>query len=235
MKLRMFTSHLLIAQDYLKRMLSPETMEKLRAAICDDPQPEDLEICFLLDKLVENQPVISLGAVRKSSSPSIRQHEVVKKELMDRFSQQSTSLIASNTPRSCIICTCSLTESLYFTSCMHSYCKDCYEDSQGESNLTQCECTLPIEEAIWIDKSPPATTGEGADTDDDEFEADPRNWVTAAGLLMPGAKMTAIKNLVRGWLNESADTKITIFTQFLSMVDLLSMVCADEGWGFVTV
>lgn len=234
MKIRMFTSHMFVAQDFLKHILTLDTMRKLRAAVSDDPKPEDLETCFILDKLVNNQPVVGLDAVRNSSSPSINQYEVAKAELMAHYTQQSAILSASNAPRICMDCRCPPGDNFYFTSCMHFYCQNCYENPEGETKSTQCKCGLVIEEAIRIDESPPGTAMGNNDATDD-LGVTARNWVAAAGPLMPCAKLTAIKSLVTGWLNESADTKVAIFTQFLSMVDLLSLVCQSEGWGFATV
>ena len=69
----------------------------------------------------------------------------------------------------------------------------------------------------------------------DEKGEDDIDWVATAGHLVPGAKLAAIRTLINSWFQDSTETIVIMFTQFLDMVRILSYMCEKEGWGYTTV
>lgn len=50
-----------------------------------------------------------------------------------------------------------------------------------------------------------------------------------------GSKMTAVRDIVRQWLQEDKDNKIAIFTHFVDSQRILEMVCEEEKWHYAKV
>ncbi|PGG96889.1 hypothetical protein AJ79_09413 [Helicocarpus griseus UAMH5409] len=69
LRLRMFTSHLLIAQKALKDSLTVADMESFRSSVGEDAKPDDVKICGLLQGLVEEhetcagETMLNIGSV----------------------------------------------------------------------------------------------------------------------------------------------------------------------------
>ena len=58
----------------------------------------------------------------------------------------------------------------------------------------------------------------------------PDSWIDTKGPLVPSTKTLAIKAQILDWTDIAPDEKIIIFTQFHSMIKILSRLCKDEGW-----
>lgn len=67
---------------------------------------------------------------------------------------------------------------------------------------------------------------------DDEDDLD---WIAIAADAMPSAKLTEMRNIVAEWITVDPETKIVIFTQFYSVVHLISTICEGAQWGYTTV
>lgn len=50
-----------------------------------------------------------------------------------------------------------------------------------------------------------------------------------------GSKMTAVRDIVRQWLQEDRDNKIAIFTHFVDSQRILEMICEEEKWHYAKV
>lgn len=69
---------------------------------------------------------------------------------------------------------------------------------------------------------------------EDDYETDAedfiRDWIPLIGSSMPAAKLTKIREITKKWIHEDAKVKIVIFVFFLGSVELLQMMCKQEGW-----
>ncbi|KAL1981129.1 hypothetical protein VTN96DRAFT_3063 [Rasamsonia emersonii] len=71
------------------------------------------------------------------------------------------------------------------------------------------------------------------DDGDESNEADEtKDWMAIAGHLMPSAKVTKVREIIREWLHEAPDTKVVIFTQFRVMATIFGSMCIQEDWGY---
>ena len=68
---------------------------------------------------------------------------------------------------------------------------------------------------------------EESDVSEDEDEN--TDWIQACDGDMPGAKLSKIKEVIRGWIEDNPDVKILIFTQFLDFVQMLATTLRREG------
>lgn len=148
------------------------------------------------------------------------------------------------------------------TSCMHIYCRQCLMIMSNEavaagSGIMKCiACgntfhgsalytptqtvkpsdargspvwdvdmtALKRERGVAVRGKGPA--GKGADV--------VSHWVDGAGKMLPSAKTLAFKAQVANWLQEDPNVKIIVYTQFISMIQILGKVCEMEGWDFLT-
>ncbi|WEW57749.1 hypothetical protein PRK78_003216 [Emydomyces testavorans] len=159
LRLRMFTSHLLLAQEMLRDILTDEVMKALSQSVGDSAQPADLEILLLLKKLQAKKPLPHLDDVMEANTLKSRLDSACHEEIMGKFRSLINSSSSNIDLRKCVKCK-SLPYIAYIASCMHS--------------------------------------------------------------------------CVAAWLNNAPDTKVTIFTQFLGMVNILGSMCSKEGWGYTT-
>lgn len=68
-----------------------------------------------------------------------------------------------------------------------------------------------------------------------EPEEEETDWIPICAEHIPSAKLTKIREIVAGWIAESSDVKVVIFTQFLDFVRILAVMCQKEGWPFACV
>lgn len=59
--------------------------------------------------------------------------------------------------------------------------------------------------------------------------------MSIAGHLMPSAKVTKVREIIREWLREAPDTKVVIFTQFRVMAGVFGSMCIEENWSYTCV
>lgn len=67
---------------------------------------------------------------------------------------------------------------------------------------------------------------------DDDDDDDMTDWIPIVGHLMPGAKLTKARDIVAAWLAEAPDTKVVIFTQFRSIIEIFRFICENEQRGY---
>lgn len=148
----------------------------------------------------------------------------------------------------------------HLTSCYHIYCKECIESilhsaAVHGSDKSRClECGVVFEKT-WQISQDKLTDAQNANPNysrtvnfiDDEIsreskamsqtlrdELSVKRWIAKAEVL-PSAKTMAIKAQLMNWFQEKPDQKVIIYTQFISMIHILSKICQIEGWGFETV
>lgn len=240
----MFTSHILLAHEMLQDILTDEVMRSLYASIGDDAQPADYEILELLDKLRGKVPLPTIDDILESTTTEPKQNSSVDEQIINNY---QIALSVNTELRNCKQCSAS-SYSAYILTCTHIHCTFCFPRLAKNQNGVVCRCG-PTIQAYTFCSAIPSLYGSALAMRDlvtentiqqppnasraDEGTSD--KWILAAGHLMPSAKLTAIRSLVANWLNGDPDTKVTIFTQFLGMVDILSCMCLKEGWGHTTV
>lgn len=244
LRLRLFTSHILLAQEMLKDILTDKVMEFLHKAVGADAEPEDLAILDLLDKLRVKVPLPTLDDMLESRTAEPERKYTMGEEIINRFRE---ALAIDIDLKNCQQCK-SPSYAAYILTCMHIYCNFCISRLTQYPNGYVCRCGPSVQASTYCN-SIPSLYGSALATRDmrngitiqhmpDAARAGERgleDWVIAAGHLMPSAKLTAVRSCVANWLNGNPDTKVTIFTQFLGMVDILSSMCLKEGWGHTTV
>lgn len=248
----MCTSHVLVASEKaLKKLLSRETIRAIRAEIADEAEPEDLETCYIYEKLIRGEKLPTFDEIQRSRPPGNGgpiEYSPKERALITQF---RTNLNAKDsTDQSCDMTTCRKCKSEpfdgYIMSCMHVTCYMCFLTLNRKKKRTETKCGCgemvtgfafyrvidSLRDEIPTKTTPPgsSTVLTGADIEQKDF-----NWVDAAGHLMQGAKLKAIRSCVLDWFSKSCNAKVVIFTQFLDMVRVLSAMCETEGWGYTTV
>ncbi|KAK8160923.1 SNF2 family N-terminal domain-containing protein, partial [Phyllosticta citrichinensis] len=153
-----------------------------------------------------------------------------------------------------------LPEDPMVTSCYHIYCKMCLEQVQhraaarGTQHARCSTCQDEYSKAIPCGNYELESVVQSQDFESDS-EAGPtskywkkkqrkkakdnksdeeviQNWIDLNGSVLPSAKTIAIKSQVLNWLEEDPNCKIIIYTQFVTMIQILSKVCEQERWGY---
>lgn len=255
----MFTSHLLSSHQTLKKILTPEIVRDLRATVTEDDDPEDLETCHLVKKLVTGQKLPSFEELY-DTHPTDKRWEPIpystrQRALVTRFRAKlcsGDSVERESEVREMLTCkTCRKSPfDAYITACMHVLCHPCFLNlNKGKSEI-KCGCGTLFQKihdvafyhTVESLRGPgPVNTGEETAVEAPRLatgyniEQAETDWVDDAGHLMQGAKLKAIRACVVDWFKKSPDAKVIIFTQFLDMTHILSCLCEHEGWGYVTV
>ena len=146
---------------------------------------------------------------------------------------------------------CGLTPKLaVVTSCRHTYCegcmrKDSQEASEKNSRLNRCKrCGLRYTgtqrynfeqwEHGTIPKPDPSQPGQAPGPLKKPKVRDIINqWIDTNGNMLPSAKTQAFKAQVLNWFEENPSVKIIVYTQFVTMIEILAKVCEIEGWSYV--
>ena len=256
----MFTSHVLSCHVTLKRILTPEIVRDLRAAVTEDGEPEDLETCYLVEKLVADRKLPLSEELYHANSSDKRREPIPytprQRALVTRFRVKLTLAESSeNESQISEILTCrKCRESpfdAYITTCTHVLCHTCFAGLNSGKSVLKCGCGTIFHDLQDVafyraieslrDSIPSRMSEDEAETvaprlatasDVDEGEID---WVKSAGHLMQGSKLNTIRACVVEWFKKAPDAKIIIFTQFLDMVRILVLLCEQEGWGCVQV
>ncbi|KAH7063453.1 SNF2 family N-terminal domain-containing protein [Macrophomina phaseolina] len=159
----------------------------------------------------------------------------------------------------CVVCH-ENPEEPYVTACYHIYCRECLELHQHECakdgmDYTRCRrCQIeytwahPCDEfeldSIISDaedaeinataapvnrwrKRMKKNKGKRRRGDDVEIT---RTWIERHGTVLPSAKTVAIKAQILNWLEDDPACKILVYTQFISMIQILKKICDTEGW-----
>ncbi|KMP00614.1 hypothetical protein CIRG_00756 [Coccidioides immitis RMSCC 2394] len=248
LKLRMFTSHLLLSQKVLQDILTDNVMKELRSYVGDDAQADDLKIIHLFDNLLSKQPLPTLDDVLGAKNAVANPRTLSQEDILDRYRTLLNSADCSADVKKCARCKSS-PYIAYIASCMHIYCHACITIVSRDRNRVKCSCSLEVHEFTFCDAIPALyhSIMEGEDPCDDQSstnragskekpeEMGSKNWTSLAGHLMPSAKLTSVRSCVAAWLANDPETKVTIFTQFLGMVEILSSMCVVEGWGHTTL
>lgn len=261
LRLRMFTSHLLLAQMVLKDFLTISEVQSLRLSISERSEPMDVQICSLLEDLIREQTLQENELEKSSSAPKTQLPKLQisnLQKLINDFVDDLKSPSEEPDKTKCIKCHRSPT-SVHLTSCRHIYCQDC----AGEAMIrigSVCDCGAPVEQTVYWDslesliasatlrsegnpiammnprkKSRRKVTRKGSNVEVEGQKETGINWVDYAGHLMPGAKLIAISSCLEGWFKRSSQTKVVIFTQFLEMAHILNSMCQKKDWGCLLV
>lgn len=159
----------------------------------------------------------------------------------------------------CVVCR-QIPDTPYVTACYHIYCQDCLRDHQHECarqgfEHSRCqECQI---EYTWahpcdgFDLDDIISDAEDAEINaaeapvkrwrrkqkgqkkkkkkNNEAEAT-KTWIEKHGTVLPSAKTIAVKAQILNWLEKDPACKILIYTQFLSMVEIMKKICSMENW-----
>nr|KMM65811.1 hypothetical protein CPAG_02154 [Coccidioides posadasii RMSCC 3488] len=248
LKLRMFTSHLLLSQKVLQDILTDNLMKELRSYVGGDVQADDLKIIHLFDNLLSEKPLPTLADVLGAKNAVANPRTLSQEDILNRYRTLLNSADCSADVKKCARCKSS-PYIAYIASCMHIYCHACITIVWRDRNRVKCSCSLEVHEFTFCDAIPALyhSIMEGEDPCDDQSstnkagskekpeEMGSKNWTSLAGHLMPSAKLTSVRSCVAAWLANDPETKVTIFTQFLGMVEILSSMCVVEGWGHTTL
>lgn len=270
LKLRMFNSHVLVAQDVVKEVVAvKENMTELLGLVDKNMEGTNPNraIVQLIQEMVQHQrarrtPRQEPGKLGSQFYEFVR--ELTAGENNDQRFERMTCALCKQIP----------TETLV-TSCMHLFCEDCLmslaelTENSGTSRSICPVCEVAIDEAEhfqpridvqsttfrlpskkdkktkgqqqqqrkkklpWNSKNPFFPSGNLGD--EEEEDEDDLDWVPYAAELMPSAKLSRIRQIIRQWITDSPDTKIVIFTQFRVMATILISMCMKEKWGYTLV
>ncbi|KAF2103420.1 P-loop containing nucleoside triphosphate hydrolase protein [Rhizodiscina lignyota] len=137
----------------------------------------------------------------------------------------------------------------WITSCFHIMCADCLEilqTSAAERDMSHARCpdcgdmfymASPLTD--WSFDLPDGEEEDGPKKKkkrgkkDDGGEKGVPSWLNMPNqYLLPSSKTVAIKAQILNWLEEDPGTKVIVYSQFLSMIRILSRVCMQEKWGY---
>lgn len=227
--LRMFTSHLLLPQDAIKQILTPQFMQEIEPEIKQSSDIEDSEVFNSLQASWFANPPKPLDRSGKEGSDA---------GISTLFeSVMGGSKEAANI-MDCIECN-QRQESVFILSCMHLCCFNCTPNLPRVGDKITCRCGLTVSYEPCLDlqkfcRSKAMRRERGSKSRCiDEFEQDMGTRTMSETVL--SAKLRAVKMFISKWLKESPDIKITIFTQFLGMISAIASVCEAEGWRYTTV
>ncbi|KAB2573725.1 SNF2-related protein [Lasiodiplodia theobromae] len=71
----------------------------------------------------------------------------------------------------------------------------------------------------------------GKDRNDEESVT--RTWIEKNGTVLPSAKTIAVKAQILNWLQQDPEAKILVYTQFISMIQIMKKICQMEEWNFL--
>ncbi|KLJ06518.1 hypothetical protein EMPG_10086 [Blastomyces silverae] len=255
-RLRMFTCHPLLAQMVLKDFLTIDEVQSLRLSIRECSEPEDEQMCSLLEDLIREQKLLENEQEQSSSADKAQlpklQVTVSQKLVNDFVDTLKLSGEEQDKSKKCIRCHCPPT-SAHLTSCLHIYCQDCAGETMIQAGSV-CDCGAPVGQTVFCESLEPLIAratrqSEGNQivplnprkrsrgkpnkkgSESGDLEETVMDWVDRAGHKMPGAKLTAIRSCLADWFKRSRGTKVVIFTQFLGMTSILSSMCQKNGWG----
>ncbi|GBF67270.1 DNA repair protein [Trichophyton mentagrophytes] len=228
--LRMFTSHLLLPQDVIKQILTPQFMQEIEPEVKQSSNKEDIEIFKSLQVLWFENKTEPLGGSGKEKSDA--GFSTLFESVMGG-SKGATNIM------DCIECH-QRKESVFVLSCMHLCCFDCIpklRQAGDKQIICRCGLTVSCERCLDLQKFCGSKAIRRARSSKsrciDEFEQD--KGVPTISETVLSAKLRAVKLFVSKWLKESPNIKITIFTQFLGMIGAISSICEAEGWRYTTL
>lgn len=134
----------------------------------------------------------------------------------------------------------------HITSCMHIYCKFCIEIMQrdaatedervGQTQARCIECQIVFERVepcvafdqagAKVSKKQTPNSRRSAD-----IEGEDMTWVDIGETILPSAKTLAVKLKIEQWQREEPEAKIIIFTQFRTMIKILSRLMQEQKIG----
>ncbi|OJD35651.1 dna repair protein rad5 [Diplodia corticola] len=148
-------------------------------------------------------------------------------------------------------------DSPYVTACYHIYCHECLEMAQHDSaakgeahcRCSECQCEYvwaqpcdefdldsimsDVEDGEVSTSAPPTSRWRKRKRDKGKDEENiARSWIQKHGAVLPSAKTIAVKAQILNWLEQDPDAKILVYTQFISMIQIMKKVCQTEGWTF---
>lgn len=160
--------------------------------------------------------------------------------LKDLVKHSRSSEIESR--KSCSFCQ-QVAQDPWITGCIHIYCRTCLEEvqheaaAQGEDGAQCVECgqmfnmseecgdiinNMRFEDVKTTKKSKKDASG-----------GDIESWTDRKGKLYLSAKAIAVKAQIEHWLAQDKNAKIIVYTQWLSMVHIISRMCGIHRWKHV--
>ncbi|OAL54395.1 hypothetical protein IQ07DRAFT_558454 [Pyrenochaeta sp. DS3sAY3a] len=131
----------------------------------------------------------------------------------------------------------------YITSCYHTICMECLSQEylataeKGEEHTSCRACGVRFHYAHPCDSDDEETTiahGTRSQTKKKksrEHEDISADWLNSMGdEVLASAKTIAVKAQCLNWFKKDSNSKIIIYTQFLTMIRILNKICQNEGW-----
>ncbi|OQD86592.1 hypothetical protein PENANT_c007G01402 [Penicillium antarcticum] len=161
LKLRMFTSHLLVVQDIVKRIINqPGVIENMKHLVKGQGDSDSAKITKFLIAMKSNAPLLWAPALPRvessfdrprppASSQNLQEVLRAKLEILHGRGNWNERLERTECPR----CRSPPVESFVLTPCLHLYCEQCFDELPDENGKTDtvarlcCICRAPINEA----------------------------------------------------------------------------------------
>lgn len=146
-----------------------------------------------------------------------------------------------NVPQpSCVKCGTRPKEPVY-TSCQHCYCHKCLMADTVEATEANSEYNTCAHCGDWYttkesyDRTNTEATrlGEARQFKKANVNDTINTWISSSGYMLPSAKTIAFKAQVQNWFKENKKVKIIVYTQFITMVKILSKICSIEKWSYL--
>ncbi|PKY03745.1 hypothetical protein P168DRAFT_270237 [Aspergillus campestris IBT 28561] len=108
----------------------------------------------------------------------------------------------------------------------------------GSSSLSQATASVGRKQAHKRKRNTKRNSGNALrkiatprteESDESEDEDEKTDWIRACDGDMPGAKLSKIQEIIRGWIEDNPDVKIVVFTQFLNFVQNLAAALRREN------
>ncbi|KAI9782747.1 MAG: hypothetical protein M1839_004735 [Geoglossum umbratile] len=225
MRLRQICNHPYLIMDAIKKDFS---IDELKAALEMESEIESVtNPNTAADDDEDDLPEDIIGAISR------RRPAAGATSGLRRILQIAQSEAAGDSGQ-CSICL-DIPEDPVMTNCRHVFCQGCITaviqraamDNGDEGDGAQC----PLCKREITDKELraylPKPTEDGADASEESLGN--KHWLDQVRTLMPSAKMKALKEQLNTWRETRPNDKIIIFSQFVKMLDLVELLCDDEG------
>lgn len=143
-----------------------------------------------------------------------------------------------------------LPEDPHMVSCQHTYCWDCLVDLENKAAINSTDSAkCVICSKIYtgktrysmqeLDSQNLANQSQPDDSNINKKNASYKanvqhaigQWIDESGNMLPSAKTMAFKSQIMNYLEEDPNTKIVVYTQFMSLIYILAKICDIEKWG----
>lgn len=235
LRLRQMAAHAFLIQEVLQQMFDLDSVDRLEKAAGLTEETEQnksaRDMITALRRMVvaKGQPVEN-SQDRQSTDPE----SGAPGELVAQFSQRLQQLREGSQVEElrnehlCHRCK-SIPEDPWVTSCLHVYCKEClefllYAAAHGDQDKALClECGTPFSSSESCSGLKELALNDFQNLSPNLRAKKPKggkvnmHWVAYDEELVMSAKITAVENQIKQWLEEQPDKKVIVFSQFLMM------------------